>query len=98
MFLPKGSWDHSVAPQFFNENGGLAITTSNLDNKSPSWNAGFLNVSPLIIWKSSTPCKNKLIPQPKSLNAELNTFDKCIDYIISKKINIVIVDHKKEWV
>ena len=47
---------------------------------------------------SSAPnitCKNKLIPQPKSLNAELNTFDKCIDYIISKKINIIIENQKK---
>ena len=36
-------------------------TTSNLDKWSPSLNAGFFKVSPLIILKSSTPCKNKLI-------------------------------------
>ena len=44
----KRSW-----PQFFEENGGLATTASNVRSRSPSTKAGVASVSPSLISAAS---------------------------------------------
>ena len=58
---PKGSLAQTSSPHFSSENGGLAMTQSNVARLSPEKNAGLRSVSPRTIWKSSTPCRNRFM-------------------------------------
>jgi hypothetical protein len=58
---PKGSLSHRSSPHFSSENGGLAMTQSKADRRSPSKKAGLRSVSPRTILKSSMPCRKRFI-------------------------------------
>ena len=61
MFRPYGSLLHIVRFHALSENGGLAITQSNVAMLPPCMICGFASVSPWRMQKSEAPCRKRFI-------------------------------------